>query len=113
MSRILLASENVQNVTKRKPKRKFREKIEFTCLSDPVETEKFIEKCRNGECHPKKKNLDKEHYIRTHPQRDTLSWLRDDPCTLQEVDFYDREGSIFNGKQTGKCLNYINLKTEN
>ena len=100
--RILQASENVQNVTNRRPKRKHVEKREFTCNEIPKETEEFIEKCRQGCIHPKKRTLDKAHYIKTNPKKDTLSWLRDDPCTLQEVEFHDREGSIYNGKLTGK-----------
>ena len=99
--RILQASDNVQNITSRKPKRKFKEKQKFTVLTNQKETEEFIEKCRAGHIHPKKRPFDKEKYIKAHPQSATLGWLRDDPCTLQEVEFYDREGSIFNGKLTG------------
>ena len=70
--RILQASDNVQNITSRKPKRKFKEKQEFTVLTNQKETEEFIEKCRAGHIHPKKRPFDKEKYIKAHPQSATL-----------------------------------------
>ena len=67
----------------------------------PVETENYIRRCRKGEIKAKLILFDKEDYILRHRQRNTLGWLKEDKCTLWEVEYLDKEGNE-TGKLSGK-----------
>ena len=89
--------DNGVNFGKRK-----RDPVEYTCLSLPTETENYIRKCRKGEIKPKLVLFDKEDYILRHRHRNSFDWLKEDKCTLWEVEYLDKDG-----KETGKLSGKI------
>ena len=100
MSKFVVAAtvprDNGVNYGKRK-----RQDVEYTCLTDPEKTEDYIKRCKKGEIKPKLLLFDKEDYILRHRQRTSLDWLRQDKCTLWEVEYIDETGKE-TGKPTGK-----------
>ena len=105
---------NHRNVSKRKPKRPrepevFEEddeeaKLKYYCNIDADKTDKFIARCKKGEITGNHRVFNKEAYVQSYKRPKTLQWILDDPCTINEVEYWEENGPT--GKVTGEQISF-------